>query len=108
MTGRIFQALLESLFFFFLMGFVFCDSYYPIDKGASRGGGLARVAGVNMGGGDKRKRIGRGGQHGPRGARARKDRRRGTRTEGGEGARAKKDQARESSTGALCTKFTLV
>jgi hypothetical protein len=45
MTGRIFQALPTPLFFFFLMGFVFCDSYYPTDRG-----GPARVARASRGG----------------------------------------------------------
>jgi len=53
-----------DLCFFFLMGFVFCDSYYPTDSG---------------------------GQHGWRGP-----------TRGGPA------RAGGSSTGALCTKFTLV
>jgi hypothetical protein len=65
------------------MGFVFCDSYYPIDRG---GGGAS---------------TGGGGQHGRGG-----DGRGGPARAGG--ARAGKDRARGSSTGALCTKFTLV
>jgi hypothetical protein len=59
-----------DLFFFFLMGFVFCDSYYPTNRG--------------------------GGQHGWRGL-----------ARGGS-ARAGKGRARGNSTGALCTRFTLV
>jgi hypothetical protein len=57
------------------MGFVFYDSYYPIDRR-----GPARARG---------------------GAQAGKDRAEW-------GAREKKDRAGGSSTGALCTRFTLV
>jgi hypothetical protein len=61
-------------------GFVFCDSYYPTDKaGASRGGPARARRGAWVGKG---------------------------RAEWG--ARAGKDRAGGSSTGALCTKFTLV
>jgi hypothetical protein len=91
-----FQALLEPLFFFFLMGFVFCDSYYPTDRGASKGGhcpdlcffffmgfvfcdsyyptnrgGLARVTGANREGPARARegRTGGEGQGGPAQAR---------------------------------------
>ncbi len=71
-------------FFFVLLGFVFCDSYYPTDPGGgSRGGQHGR-------GGTSGEGPGGGGQHGPR------------------GAWAGKDWAGGSSTGALCTRFTLV
>jgi hypothetical protein len=86
-----------DLCFFFLIGFVFCDSYYPTDKGGparARGGGQA---------GKDRARGASTGQGGARagGARAGKDR-----VEWG--ARVGKDPVGGSSTGALCTKFTLV
>jgi hypothetical protein len=70
------------------MGFVFYDNYYPID-----------VGGASMGG---------GGQHERGGGRVGKNRARKGANTGEGGARARKDRARESLTGALCTKFTLV
>ncbi len=41
------------------MGFVFCDSYYPTDKGGGQQGGPARARG-----GHGRGRTGRSGGHG--------------------------------------------
>jgi len=71
--------------------FDLCDSYYPIDRG-----------GASTGGKDQR-----GGQHGRR----RDERKRIERKEANTGqgrAWAKKDRAGGSSTGALCTRFTLI
>ncbi len=71
----------------------------------ARGGG-DQQGGASTGGlgGDGRGRTGRG--EGP--ARAKKDRTKGGQHGPGKGAWVKKDRAGGSSTGALCTGFTLV
>jgi len=76
-----------------------CEVFWGWGKGEpseARGrGGPARVAGASRGG-----QHGRGGGWAGWGAQAGKDWTRG--------ARARKDQVKGSSTGALCTKFTLL
>jgi len=72
--------------------FVFCDNYYPTDRGRASTGDGGQQGGVNTGGGGTGgKGPGERGQHEPWG-----------------GAHARKDQVGGSSTGALCTRFTLV
>jgi len=72
-----------------------CEVFWGVGEGRARWstgrGGPARVARASRGGQHGQGRIGRG-----RPARAE------------EGARTKKDRAKGSSTGALCTRFTLV
>jgi hypothetical protein len=38
LSGQFSGIVRTFVFFFFLMGFVFCDNYYPTDKGGQQGG----------------------------------------------------------------------
>ncbi len=79
MLEKFFQALPGPLFFFFFVGFVFCDSYYPIDRG-----GQHRWRGPERGGQHGQGRTGRGGLARARGGHGQRRIKRGGDT-GGEG-----------------------